>query len=465
MIIVIVGAGKTGFALAQKLLEEGKEVILIEKDSERALYADNNLDCQVIVEHGNNIDVLKNAGVAKADFFIALTDSDEINMITCALVSREFEHPRTIARVRNNDYAQTSIGSGESFGIDHVINPEEELAKSIITAIDNGARSQIMTFDSAPFQIRDIDVGSESVFKDKRVEQMRPVFGETFSVVCIFRENDYIIPSGKTLIQEGDQLYLLSTEDGFEKIFSMEGLRNREIKTVLLVGGGKTGVYVADTLLQHEDAKLLFPKRNPKKHKKPSIHIVEEDFERCTYLANRYPEAIVSNVDISNEGFFEDENLSAFDLMISLTGSPELNIMTGVYGKSLGVKRIMAVVKKNNYRRICSALDVDVVISKMNSVVSSIVKLVRKGDVRRVYSFADSDLEATELSIDENSSAVGVPIKDLKLPSDVLILFISRNGESFIPLGLDAFQPGDLVAIITAKKSQRILEKLMSGKR
>lgn len=465
MYIVIVGAGKTGFALAQKLLLENKQVVLIEKDRERAVFADNNLDCQVIIDYGNNLETLHRAGVAKADFFIALTDSDEINMITCALVSSEFNHPITIARVRNNDYVQTSIGAGKGFGINYLINPEEELAKTIITAIENGARSEIMTFDSAPFQIRDLDVGADSIFKNKKVMELRPLLGESFSVTTISRDNDYIIPTGKTQILEGDTIYILATDSGFEKIFAMEGNRSRELKKILLVGGGKTGVYVADYLFHHEDALDLFPARTSKRNKKISLHIVEEDFSRCEFLSDRYPHAIVVNNDIANESFFEEENLASFDLMINLTGSPELNIMTGVYGKNLGVRRIMAMVEQNSYRRICKALEVDVVISKMNSVVSSIVKLVRKGNVRNVYGFSDSDLEAIELAIAPDSKCCNTIIKDLKLPSDILILFISRNGESFIPLGMDSLLAGDLVAFITTKSSLRTLEKLVASKK
>lgn len=464
MKVVIVGAGKTGFALAKKLLLEGKDVVVFECDKERALYADNNLDCQVVVEQGNNIVALRNANVAKADFFIALTDSDEINLIACALVSAEFKTPITIARVRNNDYARTSIATQAGFGINYIINPEEELAKTIIAAIYSGARSEIMTFDSTPFQIRDIEVNEGSIFEGKKIEELRPIFGERFSVVTVLRENDYIIPNGKTLIHKGDQLYLLSTREAIEKIFASEGLENREIKKILLVGGGKTATYLLDTLLHHEDAALLFPNLEFKKHKKPSITIVEEDLERCNFLASRYSDAIVNNVDITNEAFFEEENLSSYDLMINLTGSPELNIMSAVYGKNLGAKRIMAVVKKNNYRRICSTLDVDVVISKMNSVVSSILKLVRKGDVRNIYTIADSDIEAIQFAITSDSKIVNTLIKDLKLPAEILVLFISRNGESFIPLGLDMIMEGDLVAFIATKKSQPILEKLVASK-
>jgi trk system potassium uptake protein TrkA len=466
MLIIILGAGKTGFSLAQNLLNEGKQVVIIEKNREKAAFADSNLDCQIINDYGNNRDVLVKAGIQKADFFIALTESDEINMITCALVSSEFKKPTTMARVRNIDYNNSPIASGEFLGINHIINPEIELANTIIKTIEHGARSEIMTFEKTQFQIRDLSVSSESIFTGKQIKQIRQEVNTHFLIAAILRDSDYIIPDGEATIHENDILYILSTEKEFEKIFTQEGNKNKPIKNILLIGGGKTGSYVADYLFNYKNGNKTVTRIGNMIHhgKKRSLHIVEEDYKRCKFLAERYPEAIITHSDISDEGFLEEEDLSNFDLMINITGSQELNIIAGVYGKNLGIPRTLSVVKKNSYRNICKTLNVDVTISKKNSVVSSIMKIIRKGDIRNVYAFSDAEIEALEIFIKGNSAIAGIKIKDLKLPKDILILFISRNGESYIPTGEMVISAGDNVGFICTKKSIKRLEKLISEK-
>ncbi|MBN2652956.1 MAG: Trk system potassium transporter TrkA [Spirochaetales bacterium] len=466
MYIIILGAGVTGFTLAQKLLDEDKEVVLIEKDSKKASFANNNLDCQVINDYGNKIEVLKKAGIQKADFFIALTESDEINIITCALVASEFSKPKTITRVRNIDYNNSQILTEKFLGIDYVINPEIELAKIIVKTIEHGARSEIMTFENTDFQIRDLSVGPDSFFKDKKLMELRNVIKEQFLVAGVIRGGDFIVPDGNTIILEGDTIYLLSDEKSFEKIFALEKNKLRRIKNVLLVGGGKTGSYVADFLFDYQNsspfsASKMMKKLNPRRIS--NLHIVESDYSRCQYLSDRYPEAIVTHADLSDEGFLEEEDLSNFDLMINITGSQELNIIAGIYGKSLGIPRIVAVVKKNNYRAICKSLNVDVTISKKNSVISSIMKLIRKGDIRNVYAISDTGLEAIEFSISENSNFSGKKIKDLKLPKGILVLLISKNGKSEIPTGDMQISAGDNVAFLTNKDTIEALEKLVIG--
>lgn len=200
-------------------------------------------------------------------------------------------------------------------------------------------------------------------------------------------------------------------------------------------------------------------------HRKRFVHIVEEDFKQCEFLAARYPEAVVTNADIADEGFLEQEDLSAFDLMVNMTGSSELNIIAGVYGKSRGVDRILAVVSKNNYRSICQNLNVDVVVSQKNAVVNSLVKLIRKGDVRNIYALEDSEIEIIELAVGEKAKITQAPLKDLNLPHDLLVLFITRDGQAFIPSGSDSILSNDVVAFVSDKKGLKTLDRLVASTR
>ncbi len=456
------GAGRTGYSLAYKLIQEDKEVSLIERDAKKARYADDNLDCLVIKDTGNNPEVLREAGIARADYFVALTESDEINMITCAMVATEFPNTRTIARVRNTNYSQSGFMSNSSLKIDHIITPEIAVAHKIIHTIETGARSEVMQFDNSRFQIRDLSIESDSPFIGKSLAEISPEMPADFLAVAILRDEHYIIPRGATRIQDKDFLYVLSTQEAFEEIFAKAGLLRKPLTNVLMIGCGDTGSYVADYLLNRKDKKDDFIsmmrglfKRKPRYN----LHIVDADMERCHQLARRYPRALITHADISDEGFLEEEKLDKYDLMINTTVSQELNIIAGVYGKKLGIEKVISVVNKNGYSTICKYLDLDVTIVKNNSVVNNILGIIRKGSIHNVHVIADSALETIELAVTVHSKAADRHIRDIRIPEDSLILFLSREGESLIPRGSDIIRAGDHLVFMTSKSSIKKLER------
>ncbi len=466
MHIVIMGAGETGYSLAYKLIQEDKEVALIEVDAKKARKADDNLDCLVINDNGNNPTVLKEAGIGKAEYFVALTESDEINMIASALVSAEFPDIQTIARIRNSHYSQSSLIANSSLKIDHIITPEIAVSRIIIDTIKHGARGEVMTFDNSQFQIRDIAIRKTSPFIGRSMAELNPDMPKDFLAIAILREDQYIIPKGRTTIQEDDFLYILSTEEGFEKIFVLAGKLHRPLSNVLMVGCGRTGSMVADYLFGNEDKHSnILDKVIRFLRKKPSykVHIVDSDYERCKFLAERYPQALVTNADISDEGFLEEEDLPDYDLMINTTDAQELNIIAGAYGKKLGIERIISVVKKNGYRTISKYLDLDVTISKKNSVVNNILRIIRKDNLHNIHVISDSTLETIEFTIDGQSKAAGSMVRDLKMDKESLILFISRNGESMIPKGDDIILAGDHLVFMTSKESVKKIERDIVG--
>lgn len=459
MHIVIMGAGKTGYSLTYKLIQEEQDVALIEVEPKKAKYADDNLDCLVIKDTGNNPEVLKDARIAKAEYFIALTGSDEMNMITCAMVSADFPKVRTIARIRNRNYYQTGLMAGSSLKIDHIIAPEIAVARKIIYTIETGARSEVMIFDNSPFQIRDISIDRGSAFIDLTLAEIKPNMPTDFLAVTILRGEEYIIPQGRTKIKENDFLYVLSTEEGFEKIFAQAGQPRKPLTNVLMIGCGQTGYYVADYLMDHKEKNpdLLSKFKNLFK-KKYNLHIVDEDYQRCEELAKRYPRALVTNANISDDDFLELEQLQNYDLMINSTNIQELNIIAGVYGKKLGIERVISVVNKSGYFTICKHLDLDVTISKYNSVVNNILGIIRQGHMQNIHVIADSMLETTELAVTPRSRASGKKVSDLNIPMGSLILFILREGKSIIPQGKDVIQIGDHLIFMNAKSSVKKLE-------
>lgn len=465
MYVVILGAGRVGYMLARQLIDEGKSVALIEKDPLRAKEAVNTIDCLVVNDSGSNLDALKKAGIQKASAFISVSDSDELNMIACGIVSVEFPDVVTIARVRNLGYAETQLVHEKILGIDHIINPDLEAAKAIILALKHGARSDIMLFENTKIQMRDLLLGRESFFTGRPLKEVRDDCRIEFLVTVVIRENSYIIPEGDTVLQENDRIYILADEENFDAIFTKEKVSNQRIDKILIVGGGIVGTLVFEYILKGEELISGFFGTLKKilKLGKKNLHIIDKDYDRCKFLAERFPSALVTCQDVMDEGVLEDPEILKSDLIITTTGNHELNIITGSYAKTLGIPKAIALVVKKNYRHLAHNLNLDVTISRNNTVVNSILKVVRRGNIKNVYGISGGKLEVIEFSLTENSQILNKRLKDIKLPEKSLILFITREGETLIPYGSLKIEKNDHLAFITARESIKKLENMIAG--
>jgi trk system potassium uptake protein TrkA len=468
MYIVILGAGRVGTQLARQLVLEKKDVALIERDSEKARDAANRLDCLIINDEGNSLEGLTKAGIQKADIFVSVTDSDETNLIACGLVSAEYDKVKTIARVRNLDYSRTKMISNSFLGIDYVINPEIEAARIISYAISHGARSDIMLFENTSLQMRNLNIRKESAFVGQSLKSVRQNMDFAFLIAAILRDDHYIIPSGETIIQEGDQLYIISSEKGFELIFKLEDLKKSELNQITLIGGGHISAYVVEELLNQDHTnfsrvgKSKIGRLFNRKHKR-SLQIIEKDYDRCKELAERFPQVLVTHADVTDDSFNEEEFLAGTDLIITATNNQELNIITGIYAKTLGVDKAMALVIRNSYRNMAHNLNVDVTVCLNDTVVNSILKVIRKGNIKNVHALSGGKLEVVEFQIEENSPIAGKKISELKLPEKSLVIFLSHEGQDIIPTGDTIIGRNDYVVLILERESVSRIEKIISG--
>jgi len=465
MYIVILGAGRVGYMLARQLIDEGKNVALIELNKERAKNTTNNLDCMVLNASGTNLETLKKAGIQKADAFVSVTNSDEVNMIACGIVANEFSKPITIARVRNVDYVGTKLLDKGILGIDYIINPDIEASQAILRAVDHGAISDVMQFENSKLEMRDLPLSRESVFINRPLKVVRKDLNIDFLISVIIRDNVSIIPNGETILLENDRVYLLSTEEVFEEIYTLEKLREKEISKILVVGGGDVGLNIAEGLLQQEEAVpniLGRLKHILRINKRKKLHIIDKNYERTKILAERFPQALVTCQDITEEGVLEDDELLKNDLIISVTGNNELNIITGSYVKSMGINKAISLVTKDSYRNLAHNLNLDVTISRNTTVVSSILKILRKGNIKNVYALSGGKLEVIEFSISETSNLISKQLSEIKLPKNTLVILITRGEETIIPYGHLEVEENDHIAIITERESIKKLEGLLS---
>lgn len=465
MNIVILGAGRVGLYLAKQLIEEDKMVTLVEKDSEVAKHAANHLDCIVLNEEGNSLESLRKAGTEHADFFISVTESDELNLLACGLVSGEFRKPVTIARVRNFYYSTAGMWENPLFGIHHIINPEIEAAREISNVLQHGVISNVMLLENGSMQIRNFRIDERFPFVNSTLQSLRSSIDAEFLVPFIHRNGEYMIPAGGSRILQDDEIYILSSEEGFNSIYPYFNVRKNDLKKIAIVGGGNIACHIADDLTAgpaEPDTLLRKLLKKFSRSRSRSVHFIEKDYNRCKYLTERYPNAIVSHVDISDEGFLEEGSLKGYDILISTTGNQEMNIITALYAKKQGVEKVIALVQKMAYKTMTQELGIDVCVSMNNATANSILKLVRRGNIQSLHTFSSSNYEIIEFTVETASPIVNRKISGLKLPKESLVLLVIRDGTTIIPYGELEIHAGDNVVLISNRTGTRKIELLMT---
>jgi trk system potassium uptake protein TrkA len=448
MKIVIAGSGEVGFHLAEQLVASNQDVVLIEKNPARVRFVADHLDCLVVEGEGGDPEVLAEAGIDGADTFIAVSNLDEVNIVSCLVVAGRYKVKTTIARVRSLQYQHSGILNSTLLGINYIVNPEIEAARAIMNVVAGGATGKVLVFEGTGIQMRDLFVDRKSQLCGRDLQSIRRLLNDNFIIAGISRDDEVIIPSGETVLEEGDRIFIVASKTTMERIFRKIGHRRHNLQKVVVVGGGRIGSYVTEFLLASGR----------------SVKIVEKDYERCKQLAERFPEALVINEDISDEKIFEDEQLHLVDLLVTTTPDEALNMLTAIYAKSLGVKRVVPVVNKSSYLNIAEQLGIDASVSPKASSVSAILKYVRRGNVKRVYSIFEGKAEAIEFTISPESRIAGRRIRDLKLPNGSLVVAVNRptvgGSSNLVPNGEFVLEAGDNVVTFAKAEQVDALENL-----
>jgi trk system potassium uptake protein TrkA len=463
MKIVIVGAGVVGTHVARQLTEENKSVVLIEKNPEVARVTTNDLDCLVVNDDGSHLDVLQNAGMSDCDYFIALTGSDEVNIVTCGMVSGEFSHLKTIARVRNPYYSSLSASKRAFMGINFIINPEVEAANTIIRSIHEGVVSDLFTLQEDKLQMRAFRVAGDSRFVGKDLKGLRQELAREFLVPALVREEELVIPSGDVVIKEADLLYFMGSPETLDSILGSFTQQKEKLRKICLMGGNLITEYIIRGLQGGENSggrgflsALLRPRER-------QITLMERGKEQAKHFVQLFPDITVLNRDVAEEGTMEQEQIGAFDLAIAVTDHQSLNLLTAMLAKQQGVKKVMALVINNNYLKLSGKMEIDSIVSLKTAVVNSILHIVRKANIRTVYSFYEDDIELVELKIQDDSKAAGKHVMDISMPKGSLMIYVIRGGASMIPSGRTELLPGDEIGIIVKKDAISKLETVFEN--
>ncbi len=457
-----------GASIARELVEEKKDVILIEKDPEKARFASNALDCLVLNEDGIDPEALKRAGTAEADWFISLMGADEANIVACGIVSSAFPKPRTIARVRNPYYGSLGSASKSFLGVDHVVNPEIEAAETIIRAAREGISGEMLPLREARIRLRSIAAAEDSRFPGRTIQEIRKSLGQDFLIPAVVRDGGLTLPSGEFEIREGDLVYLLAEPKVLDIILGPAAEPQSEVRKVLIIGATTVGERVVEGILRTgQDGKHPWSRIVSvfSKHSGPEITVIDDNREHAKRFAHRFPSITIVNRDLVEEDALEREGAGSADLVLCVTQAQSYNILTAQLAKELGARRAIALLMNNSFLKLAPKLDLDALVSMRTVVSSTILNIVRKANIRTLHAFHEDDVELVELSIPADSPAAGRKVRDLGLPKGALVAFVLHGNASAIPTGDTLIQSGDTVGILTKKVLIERLEEVFGGRR
>lgn len=465
MNVIIVGGGVTGCELTRRLIQKQHQVTLIERNEDNARHVANRLDCMVIGASGNDTQILLDAGIQKADTLIVVTDSDELNLIICGIADGIAPNVQKIARVRNENYVKALNTSKEgTLGIDVLVYPDEEVAKTIITTVEHGAISDIINFKNSRYDVTRFPINKKSALDGARIQDIRRYVDVPFVVVSVEREKETIIPTGDTVLNAGEKVSILAAPEDFAKFYDLSGFHTHTFKKIALVGMDEIGYRLAGHLTQRK-SKRFFENLLPiTSLPRWQLIIVEKNESRAKQAAADFPEATVYNADITDEAFIDEADLRSCDLVITATKNYELNMISSAYLKTLGVFKTISVVQSSLLENIAYTLGIDIAVSFKGVVVDSIMSHLAGKQVTGIHTIGDGLLEIIEFIVPENSPIVGKALQDIAQAGSFLVLLILRDSQSVIPIGSTVFNANDTIVFITQTNKTNAVITLFNGK-
>jgi trk system potassium uptake protein TrkA len=445
--ILIVGGGDIGATLAERLVFENKDVVILESSADRVRQLREFADVQVVHGSGSNPRVLQEAGLDDADMLIAVTDSDEVNLICCLVAGQRSVIRTKIARVRDPDLAECVP---EIFGDDPLdlnINPEEEAAHKILKTLRVRGALDVVEFASGRVQVVAFVVDRPSDAVGVPLRDLGPKLDLDCNIVAISREAGLLIPDGKTDIRLGDRVYAAGTPDALAELAGVLEKESRETRRIMISGGGNISYYLA-RLLEAEDI---------------VAKVIEPDAARCRYLVERLNRTVVLQGSGTDPELLREENIESTDAFLALTRDEEDNILSGLLAKRSGAAKVMALVNKPSYSSLAAAIGIDAIISPNLAAVSAILHFLRKGKVLSVTTVGEEAAEALEVVALETSELVGKPLREVEF-SDAIVGAIVRGDQVIIPGGNDTIEVGDHVVIFALRSAIKKLERQMMVK-
>ncbi|MCC8098364.1 MAG: Trk system potassium transporter TrkA, partial [Eubacterium sp.] len=424
---------------------------VIDSNKENLTNLNDNLDVMSYVGNGSSYSVLKEAGIENTDLLIAVTNKDEINLLSC-LIAKKAGNCRTIARVRHPEYYDEIRFISEELGLFMAINPELAAATDIFNLIRVPSAMEMDTFAKGMANMVRLKLPRNSPWLDRRIKDIS-IKDLSFLVSVIERNGQLIIPNGNTIIKYDDNLYIVVFPGNMNDLFRVIGITSKPIKDVIIAGGGTISYYLAKMLLkQRVKVKMIVP-----------------TFDRCNVLSELLDDAIIIHGDPTNQNILLEEGIEKTDAFVSLTDHDEENIMLALFAGKYSKAKLITKVDKINFERMVYNFPLGSILSHKMITAYEIVRCVRSmqsamgSNVESVYKIADGKAEASEFVVKGSSKIINKPIKTLNIKEDSLICTIIRHGKVIIPLGDDVIVPNDRVVIATKGKGPRDLQDIIKN--
>jgi trk system potassium uptake protein TrkA len=448
--VVIVGAGEVGFHIAGRLALEKKDVVVIDRDPAAIRRVSDNIDAQVLVGSGSSPVVLEEAGIREAEILLAVTDSDEANLVACLAADIISPATRKLARIRNPDFdTYHDAFHAHAPHIDTVINPEIEVVKTIDRLMSVPGAVDVGEFADGRIKLIGIRLDQTARAAGLRLSKLPDLTeGSRLLVASIIRDEELIIPRGDDQLLPGDLIYLVCEETELTNVLQVFDKYEEPVGRVLIVGGGQSGFRLA----AHLEKKSIYTK------------IIEKDENRCVMLAEQLNKAVVLQGDASDQALLVEENIGSTDVVVTLTRDEETNILVSLLAKKMGVRKAIAKINKFSYFPLLPSIGLEQIVSPRLSAINSILQHVRRGKVLSAISIKGEQAEVLEAVALETSDIVGKPLRNIRIPKGAIVAGIMRGDEVFIPSGASIVEPEDRIIFFAHRDAVPKIEKMLAVK-
>ena len=447
MNVIVIGAGRVGFRVGKILSQEGHNVTIVDKDPDSCRRALDQLDAMVMEGSGAQLDVLLKAGIKQCDMLVAVTASDEVNILAC-LIASKLGVPRKIARLTSNEFSNpNSVIKKEDLGIDLIIYPEEETARELVWLIRRTTATDVIEYADGKIQLIGLRLDKDAPIMNKSLLQISTENPDVnFRVVAIVRTNQTIIPTGHDIVTKGDQLFCIAKTDSLPELLKIAGKSESKLENLMILGGGKVGRMVAAELEQDKHL---------------SIKLIESNREKSHKIADTLIRTLLIVGDGTDLDLLVTEGIMDMDGYIAVTEDEESNIISCLVAKHMGVRRTLALVNRPDYLPIMSSIGLDAAVDKQMITANAILRFIRRGNIVSVSTLRGVEAEVLEVEVTAASKIVGKYLKKVKIPAGSIIGMITRGDNVFVPTGDFAIEAGDKMIVFSLPSAVPQVEKLI----
>ena len=449
--IIIVGCGKVGENLTKQLIKEGHDITVIDQDSEAVNRITGLYDVMGIIGNGANYSTQMEAGIENTDLLIAVTESDELNLLCCT-IARQVAGCSAIARVRTPDYNTEADYLRDKLGLAMIINPELEAAKEASRILYLPTTLEVGSFAHGQAELIKMKVPEGSKLDNISIMDLTKNIKNRIHICAVERADNVYIPDGRFVIQKGDVVSFVCKHKRVRSFLSEIGIRTRQVKNTMIVGGGKAGFYLASLLINMG----------------VDVKIIDNDRARCEELSELLPKAIIINGDGTNEELLREEGIETVQSFVPLTGIDEVNVILTLFARHVSDAKVITKISHMDFPEVLNSLDLGSVLYPKSITSEAIVAYVRaknnseSSNIETLYHMYDHRVEAIEFRVDKVSRATGIPLKELSLKPNLLVSCINRNGGIIIPSGMDVLEVGDTVMIVTTSSGFSEIDDILA---